>query len=49
MIYVFDSNALIDLFSNYYPMRFPSLWKKFEEYITEGKIVSVREVYNEIE
>lgn len=49
MIYVFDSDALIVLFRNYYPMRFPSLWKKFEEYITEGKIVSVREVYNEIE
>ena len=49
MIYVFDSDALIVLFRNYYPMRFPSLWKKFEEYIIEGKIVSVREVYNEIE
>ena len=30
MIYVFDSNALITLFSNFYPLRFPSLWKKFE-------------------
>lgn len=49
MIYVFDSDALITLFGNYYPMRFPSLWKKFEESIAERKIVSVREVYNEIE
>jgi len=49
MIYVFDSDALIVLFRNYYPMRFPSLWKKFEGYIKKGKIVSVREVFNEIE
>jgi len=48
MIYVFDSSALIDLFKNYYPMRFPSLWEKFESSKTEGKIVSVREVLNEI-
>ncbi len=49
MIYAFDSDALITLFSNYYLTRFPSLWKKFEESIIEGKIVSVREVFNEIE
>jgi len=49
MIYVFDSDALITLFGNYYPMRFPSLWNKFEEFIIGEKIISVREVYNEIE
>lgn len=41
MKYVFDSDALISLFSNFYLLRFPSLWNKFEVSIHEGKIVSV--------
>jgi hypothetical protein len=49
MIYVFDSDALISLFNNFYLLRFPSLWNKFEISVHEEKIVSVREVYNEIE
>ena len=48
MKYVFDSNSLIDLFRHYYPDRFPTLWKQFNTLITEGEIVSVREVFNEI-
>jgi hypothetical protein len=48
MIYVFDSNALIDLFNNFYPKRFPSLWNKFECLVKDGILISVREVYNEI-
>lgn len=48
MIYVFDSNSLIDLFKHYYPSRFPSLWEKFDNLVKAGKITSVREVLNEI-
>ena len=49
MKYVFDSNSLIDLFKHYYPERFPTLWEKFDALVFEGEIVSVREVFKEIE
>jgi hypothetical protein len=49
MIYVFDSNALIDLFNNFYPNRFPSLWEKFDRSVEKELIISVREVQKEIE
>lgn len=49
MRYVFDSGALIDLFNNFYQERFPSLWEKFDRLVSDGTIISVREVYNEIE
>jgi len=48
MKYVFDSNSLIDLFKHYYPERFPTLWEKFDALVSEGKLLSVREVFNEI-
>ena len=48
MIYVFDSNSLIDLFKHYYPSRFPSLWEKFNQLVISENIISVREVSNEI-
>ena len=49
MKYIFDSGPLIDLFRHYYPERFPSLWQRFYSLVSDGKIISVREVYNEIE
>lgn len=49
MIYVFDTNCLIVLFNHFYLGRFPSLWEKFNQLIVERKIISVREVYNEID
>ena len=49
MIYVFDSDAFINLFKHFYLNRFPSLWEKFDQLVKEGVIISVREVYNEIE
>ncbi len=49
MIYVFDSDTLINLFRYYYRNRFPSLWDKFDQAVTARSIVSVREVYNEVE
>ena len=48
MIYVFDSDSLIDLFKNFYLDRFPSLWERFDQIAKEGNFISVREVYNEI-
>jgi Domain of unknown function (DUF4411) len=49
MKYIFDSGPLIDLFKHYYPERFPSLWEKFDALVSKGEIISVREVYNEID
>jgi hypothetical protein len=48
MKYIFDTGPLIDLFRHYYPKRFPSLWVMFHALVSEGKIISVKEVYNEI-
>ena len=48
MKYVFDSDSLIDMFRHYYPERFPTLWEKFNALISEEKIISAREVFNEI-
>ena len=48
MIYIFDSSTLIDLFRYYYTQRFPSLWERFNDLVKEQRIISVREVYNEI-
>lgn len=47
-MYVFDTNSLSVLFDNFYLDRFPSLWEKFDELLLGGRIISVREVYNEI-
>lgn len=49
MIYIFDSDVLITLFRNFYRSRFPSLWQKFDACVIDGRIISVREVMNEIE
>ncbi len=47
--YIFDSGPLIDLFTHYYPQRFPSLWKDFNELVRNGQLMSVREVSKELE
>jgi len=49
MIYVFDNCPLIDLFRHYYLQRFPTLWKNFDTLVLAQKIISVREVFNELE
>ena len=49
MIYVFDSGPLIDIFNHYYPKQFPSFWERFNEYIDNGTIVSIRAVRKELE
>jgi hypothetical protein len=48
-MYVFDNGSLRRLCENYYPARFPSLWERFDKLVSTGKVVSVREVYKEIE
>jgi hypothetical protein len=47
--YVFDNSPLSALFRNYYRSRFPSLWQKFDQLVANGRLVSTREAYREIE
>jgi hypothetical protein len=49
MIYVFDSDTLIDLFRHYYLERFPTLWQNFDNLVSNSKIISVSEVGKELE
>lgn len=49
MTYVFDSGPLIWMFRYYYPERFPSLWKQFDELISNQRIISVKEVSRELD
>lgn len=49
MTYVFDTSAFSPLFRNFYRRRFPTLWGQFDELVDEGRIVSTREVFREIE
>ena len=47
-MYVFDNSPLSTLFRNFYPSRFPSLWRRFDTLIDNGSIVSTREVLREV-
>lgn len=49
MTYVFDNSPLSALFRNYYRRRFPSLWRRFDDLVIDGNIVSTREVRRELE
>jgi len=48
MKYVFDNSPLSALLRNYYPGRFPTLWKIFDKMITDGEITSTREAFREM-
>ncbi len=48
LLYVFDTSSLVELFK-FYPKRFPSLFKAFDEIVADGQLISVRECYREIE
>lgn len=48
-MYVFDSSSLIVIFNYYYPKRFPKFWHSFDGLLDQQKIISVSEVYEEIE
>jgi len=48
MLYVFDTNSMRVL-GHYYPKRFPTFWQRFSEAVAGGSVLSVREVYNELQ
>ena len=48
MAYVFDTNCFI-VIGHYYPEQFPRFWEKFNQAVENGKIISVREVYRELD
>jgi hypothetical protein len=48
MTFVFDTNSFRVL-ENYYPERFPTFWDNFNQTVEAGTVVSVREVYNEVD
>lgn len=48
MIYVFDNSSLSNILNHYYQDRFPSFWEKFNEIVSQGNLISVREVRNEL-
>ena len=49
MKYVFDTGPFVSLFANFYPSTFVTLWQRFNALIAQGKVVSTREVFREIE
>lgn len=48
MVFILDTNS-IRVIGNFYPERFPSFWDKFNGLVGEGRILSVREVYRELD
>ena len=48
MIYVLDTSCF-KVLKNYYPSRFPSLWSGIGKLADSGRLISVREVLNELE
>ena len=48
MTYVFDTNSL-RVIGHYYPNRFPSFWGRFNALVSTGQIISVREVFRELD
>jgi len=48
MIYVFDTSSFLVL-KNFYPSRFPSVWSGMDHLIEAQRLVSVREVLNELD
>ncbi len=48
MIYVFDTNS-IRVIGNYYPDQFPTFWKHLDGAVSQGTVISVKEVRKELE
>src|SRR5574341_1673508 len=48
MIYVFDTSSF-KVLKNFYPSRFPSLWKGIKDLVIAQRLISVREVQKELE
>jgi hypothetical protein len=47
MIYVFDTSSFIQV-ESYYPEIFRSVWKKIDEAVEDGTLISTKEVLKEI-
>jgi len=48
MIYIFDSSSLVEFMDHHSERSFPSLWADFRKLVSNGRIKSVKEVYNEL-
>ena len=48
MPFIFDTSSFRVL-SNFYQSRFPTFWSMFDQALQDGSVLSVREVYNELE
>lgn len=49
MIYVVDTSVFRTLFRHFYETRFPSLWENINKLVTDGRLISVREVIREVQ
>lgn len=47
-MYILDTNVISSLHKNYYRKRFVSLWKEFDQLVTDGMVTSTREAYHEL-
>ena len=47
-LYILDTNTLSQLFRFYYRNNFPNLWKRFDQLVMDGRILSTREVLREL-
>jgi len=48
MTYVLDTSSF-RICGHYFPSRFPTFWHSFDELVNQGRIISVREVRNELD
>lgn len=48
-MYVFDTSPLSVMLKHYYQSRFSSLWDNFGRLINLGEVISVSEVFHELE
>lgn len=48
MVYVFDTSSFM-VIGHYYPQQFPSFWNKFDQAVEIGNIISVTEVFRELD
>jgi hypothetical protein len=47
MCYVFDT-SIFQILKVFYPSRFPAFWNNFDDAVSDGLIISVREVFGEL-
>jgi uncharacterized protein DUF4411 len=47
MCYVFDTSSF-QILKDFYPSRFPTLWNNFNDAVSVGLVISVREVLGEL-